>query len=359
MSAVLDQEFSAWLAGMAEALDSVPHHADAVLPTLAGAGLLGAGVPARHGGRGGDPSEAVFVTAAIAEQSLAAAFVYWAQRVVIECVMASPNEGLVARLLPRLLAGELAGAPGLSNAMRALGGLGRMQNRATAHGGGMLLDGTIPWATNLRRAGFVAVVAAERAGEGEAEIHAVPHDAPGVQRQGDHEMLALRATHTAALRFEGVVLGEDSRLHPQASRFLPALRPFLLALQCGLGIGLARASLGSARRHTPTHSVLVPEIARLDAALALLERRLAAGLDEGGLRTRPADLIGLRIRMVDLANDAVQLELQALGARAYARGNGNGFARRLREAAFLPILTPTLVQLKTELARMPAPARAA
>ncbi|OON63395.1 hypothetical protein B0920_08425 [Massilia sp. KIM] len=358
MSAVLDQEFSAWLAGMAEALDSVPHHADAVLPALAGAGLLGAGVPAQQGGRGGAPGEALAVTAAIAEHSLSAAFVYWAQRVVIECVLASPNQALVARLLPRLLAGELAGAPGLSNAMRALSGLGRMQNRVSPQGDGVLLDGGIPRASNLRRAGFVAVVAAEHAG-GEAAIYAVPHDAPGVQREGDHEMLALRATHTAALRFEGVALGEEWRLHPQAASFLPALRPFMLALQCGLGIGLARASLDSARRHTPKHSVLSPEIVWLDAAVALLERRLATGLAGGGLGASPAELIGMRIRMVQLANDAVQLELQALGAQAYARGNGNGFARRLREAAFLPILTPTLVQLKTDLARMPAPARAA
>jgi alkylation response protein AidB-like acyl-CoA dehydrogenase len=55
--------------------------------------------------------------------------------------------------------------------------------------------------------------------------------------------------------------------------------------------------------------------------------------------------------MVDVAAAAVQLELQALGGRAYLRGEDQGFARRWRELAFLPIVTPTVVQLKTQLAK--------
>ena len=39
------------------------------------------------------------------------------------------------------------------------------------------------------------------------------------------------------------------------------------------------------------------------------------------------------------------------GGAAYLKPAGDGFARRWREAAFLPIVTPSLVQLKTELAK--------
>jgi alkylation response protein AidB-like acyl-CoA dehydrogenase len=55
--------------------------------------------------------------------------------------------------------------------------------------------------------------------------------------------------------------------------------------------------------------------------------------------------------MVEVATSAVQLELQALGGRAWLRGEDGGFQRRWREAAFLPVVTPTLAQLKTESAR--------
>ncbi|EWM40207.1 putative acyl-CoA dehydrogenase domain protein [Bordetella holmesii 70147] len=46
--------------------------------------------------------------------------------------------------------------------------------------------------------------------------------------------------------------------------------------------------------------------------------------------------------------------MQTSGGKAYLHGDGNGFARRWREAAFLPIVTPSLIQLKTELARLAA-----
>jgi hypothetical protein len=73
-----------------------------------------------------------------------------------------------------------------------------------------------------------------------------------------------------------------------------------------------------------------------------------------GLRTpqffeRPADLFRIRIRLAEIAADAVQLELQASGGRAYLSKPGQGFQRRLREVAFIPLITPSLVQLKTVL----------
>jgi hypothetical protein len=56
--------------------------------------------------------------------------------------------------------------------------------------------------------------------------------------------------------------------------------------------------------------------------------------------------------MVALAADAVALELQALGGRALLRAAHGGHARRAREAAFLAVVTPTVAQLKGDLARL-------
>jgi len=43
------------------------------------------------------------------------------------------------------------------------------------------------------------------------------------------------------------------------------------------------------------------------------------------------------------------LELQALGGNAYLNTSQTGFARRWREAAFIPILTPSVTQLQSAL----------
>lgn len=69
-------------------------------------------------------------------------------------------------------------------------------------------------------------------------------------------------------------------------------------------------------------------------------------------QARPLELLELRLRMVELAMSAVQLELQALGGRVYLRAESQGFTRRWREAAFLAVVTPT--QLKMEFAKSKA-----
>ena len=65
----------------------------------------------------------------------------------------------------------------------------------------------------------------------------------------------------------------------------------------------------------------------------------------------PARLFRIRIGLAEAAANAVQLELQASGGKAYLSEHGAGFARRWRESAFVPIVTPSLVQLRAELQR--------
>ena len=48
--------------------------------------------------------------------------------------------------------------------------------------------------------------------------------------------------------------------------------------------------------------------------------------------------------------ETLALELDTSGGAAYLSKEGRGFARRWREAAFIPIITPTVVQLKVALA---------
>jgi alkylation response protein AidB-like acyl-CoA dehydrogenase len=197
----------------------------------------------------------------------------------------------------------------------------------------------------------VAIAAGDEHGD-KSSVIAVPSHAQGLQREPDLDLLALRGTNTGALRLIDVVIDESWQLHPQARVFLPGIRPAFIGFQCGLGLGLARASLRAAREALDgAPAILSGELAAADAALHAYEEALCAGLDSGALRERPGELLQLRLRMAELATGAVQLELQALGGRALLRGSGREFGRRSREAAFLTVLTPTAVQLKSDLAR--------
>ena len=57
----------------------------------------------------------------------------------------------------------------------------------------------------------------------------------------------------------------------------------------------------------------------------------------------------LRIQLADVLQQALMLELQAMGGRAYLNAEQQGFARRWCESSFIPIVTPSLTQLQSAL----------
>jgi hypothetical protein len=203
--------------------------------------------------------------------------------------------------------------------MKFLGGLDRLRIMGAAGPDGVRLNGTVAWATNMRRQGFVAAIAVGDEHADNPSVYALPYDARGVTREPDLDLLALRGTNTAALRLDDVALDASWQIHPQARVFLPGIRPAFVGLQCGLGLGLARASLGAARTALDSKpSILSGEIDALDADIAAYRQTLCTGLDVGSLRERPRDLLTMRLRMVKVAAAAVALELQAVGGACLA-----------------------------------------
>lgn len=342
-----------WLQANADALDASAELASEVVPRLAGAGLFAIGVPEAEGGSGGTTLDAIDAIAAVAEHSVTAAFVFWGQRTFIEYLLQSPNAALRARWLGPLVRGEFAGATGLSNAMKFLSGIESLQITATPADGGFTLDGSLAWITNLRKEGFIAAAAVNSHGDLPPAVVAFVSDSAGVTRSPDLELLALRGSNTAAAKLAGVRIGEAEVLHPNARAWLPGVRPAFLGLQCGLSIGLARASLRAAQAlSTQANGARGPLLERIEAELDTLEHlagELKAGVQDGRFKTNAAPMFGLRIALAESVQQAVMLELQASGGRAYLVDRDRSFARRWRESAFIPIVTPSLTQLQLEL----------
>jgi alkylation response protein AidB-like acyl-CoA dehydrogenase len=340
---------AAWLETHAEALDSDPSHASEVLPQLVRAGAAAVGVPETLGGAGGTIADAIDIVAAVAQRSLTAAFVLWGHRTFIEYVQRSDNGVLRERTLAPLLKGEIAGATGLSNAMKYLSNIEALQMRATSRAEAFTLDGSLPWITNLRREGFIAAAAFEHDDGTPPSIFAIPHDSPGVQRSDDLDLIGLRASSTAALHVSEVSLDASYRLAADARNWLLHVRPAFLGLQCGMSIGLARRALQTtSEASAASRDSIRAEVAEVEAKLGEQSARLRTGVLDGTFLERPAALFQLRIDLADTVTRAVSLEVQASGGRGYLRGQ-TGTARRVREASFIPIVTPSLVQLKAQL----------
>lgn len=377
MNHALSHGLQGWLDEHAESLDTESRLAPEVLPRLADEGLFRIGVPAACGGSNGDARDAIEAMTAVAEHSLSAAFVFWGQRVFIEYLLHSPNAALRERWLPDLLAGRCAGASGLSNAMKFLSGIEALQVTATpatstntagaptiaphpAASSSWQLDGRVPWATNLQPGAFIVAIAVAARDGGAPMIVAVPHDRPGVSRSADLDLIALRGTRTAALTITAAPIDERDLIHADAPAFLPHQRPVFLAMQCTFAIGLARRALAAAEAvGGAARPVLEAPIRTLRRTLTETVDALHAGLADQRFVTQAAELFKLRIRLADIVQQAVLFELQASGGRAYHRDQPLAFARHWREAAFIPIVTPSLTQLQGELLKHGAQSAAA
>ncbi|MET0982496.1 MAG: acyl-CoA dehydrogenase family protein [Telluria sp.] len=346
----LPAELSAWLDGAADRVDATQELAVEVMPQLAQAGLFGAGVPAVFGGSGGTTADAIEAISAVAERSVTAAFVFWGQRTFIEYLLQSPNEALRQRWIAPLVAGDYAGATGLSNAMKFLSGIESLQIDASAQAGGWRLDGGLAWITNLRKEGFIAAAAVNMPDGAPPAVVAFTSDRAGVARSADLDLMALRSSNTAAVKLVDVRIADADVIHADAPAWLPTVRPAFLGMQCGLSIGLARASLRAA--HALSTSMRGPLLARVETLQAELESvtdELKAGVIDGRFETAAAPMFQLRIALAGIVQQAVMLELQASGGTAYLQDRDGGFARRWRESAFIPIVTPSLTQLQIAL----------
>ena len=284
----LPAELRDWLDAHAQALDEGAEDPASVLPRLAEAGVFRLGVPASQGGlEGSDAGDAIEAVSQLAEHSVAAAFVAWGQRVFIEYLLHSPNQALARDWTGPLLRGELAGATALSNAMKFLSGIESLQISARQDGDDWVLDGRMPWVTNLRPDGFL-VAAAVTAPDGTPAVVALPQGIAGLTRSADLRLLGLQSSNTAALEVKGVRISPRWLIHADARQYLPQARPAFAGLQCGLSRpGPARAAPGrDGGQGQGARGILAEPLAQLQAQVEYLSDQLIAGVREG--RTWPS-----------------------------------------------------------------------
>lgn len=304
------------------------------------------------GGDGEDPNADLARVAAtiatVAWSELATAFSLWCHRMVLEYLsLASPASSLKRELLPALLSLERFGSTGLAAAMAHVITGAPLTIAARRDDGAHLLDGKVRWASNLFAPDFVLVTASAGPAGEPPVIVALPGETPGLRVDPYPRLLALQATASSSLTLAAVRAGSDCVLSRDFVAFVRRVRPTFLILQSAFCWGLARRALDEAAGAVAPGSVLGPDVDELAARAAALASavRDAAAARGGVVR----ELVALRLEAARLATEAVALELKAAGSRGYFETSGT--ARRLREAAFLPIQAPTEAQLRAELAR--------
>ncbi len=338
-------------AATASEVDTGQVPASWVIGALAERGLLDLGIGAVLTDPDGAPdlTELVGLVDAIAQEDLASAFSFWAHRMVLDYLARGRRTPALDAELAELRRGRRLGSTAMATGVKALAGIDALPVRATLEGEAVRLDGVIPWASNLTPDATVIVAAG--LADSDAIAVAVRVDALGVTCRAATGLLALDATASGTLRLDGVLVARDAVLADDLRAFAAGFRPTFLLLQSAFALGLARRALREAGRlqGRPDLDVLRPQTEALTQVLArhtASRDRIARAPQAAPL----ANLLRLRLEVVDLAVGATRLEATLAGGRGYASASST--ARRLREAAFLPIQSPSEGHLRWELSSL-------
>ena len=210
----------------------------------------------------------------------------------------------VARLLPRMIAGEVIGCAGLSEP--GVGSdFGGLEMAAVKVDGGWKLNGAKAWITNAAVCGMSVIYAQTDPALGYRGIacFAIEADRAGFHREPPFELHGGHAIGVGGFRLVDYVAPDEALLHPPGRAFKAALagingaRAYVAAMCCGM----LQASLETAVRYTQQRRTfgqpvldhqgvrwkLVDAATDLEAA-RLLSYRAARLIDEGADAVLPA-----------------------------------------------------------------------
>lgn len=320
---------------------------DGVLRALGAAGAF-----AHHVGDAPDGLlGAVDAMAEAGEACLSTAFCAWCQDALV-WYLARAEEAAPRRHLDALAAGERLGGTGLSNPMKALAGIEPLALQGQREGRGYRVRGRLPWVSNLgpghRFAGIFSLPDGRRVmGLFEAGTETVALSA-------NARFVALEGTGTYTVLVRDAYLADEDVISHDVAAFLPRIRNGFVLLQTGMGIGLARGVAALMRadtrgRRDGAFLPLGPDA--IEARAAALRERVAVAARSHGAEDRATflDTLRLRLEVSLLALEAAQAAMLQFGARGYLEGSEP--FRRLREAQFVAIVTPSVKHITTELAR--------
>ena len=290
----------------------------------------------------------------------ATGFMVWCHDVCGLYMEESRNPALTGRALQDHAAARTLGATGMSNPMKTFAGIETLLLRARPARGGFVVNGTLPWVSNLgpdHYFGAVAVVEGDAADPQPREIMFIVRcGAPGVELRECPSFSAMEGTNTWAVRLTDHVVGAADLVADPVRPFIGRIRAAFVLLQCGMGLGVAQGAIDSMWAverqlgHVNEHLDDRPDElqAELDALTArtMVLARTPFGTDTAFL----IDVLDVRAHASELALRAAQSALLHQGARGYLMSSP--VQRRVRESHFVAIVTPAIKHLRKEIARL-------
>lgn len=338
------------LAPQVERIDREGRYPGEFLRALGERGGFGLAIPQSDGGAGLNLAAQIEAIAQVARTCGSTAFLTWCQATCAWYLRQSGNTPARQRYLARVARGELLSGTGMSNTVKHLAGIERINLRGRREGAGYRVNGVLPWVSNLGDGHLVIVAAALE--EGGYILFAVPPESPARTLRPCPAFSGMEGTGTVSVRLANALIPDEDVLAgpDDFEAFMQRIKPGFVLMQVGIALGIVQASVDtiaeSNSRLGHVNQFLDDQEGELAAELVAL-RRTTAVLALAGYDALPLDILRTRAQASELALKATQSAALHAGAVGYLMTHPA--QRRLREALFVAIVTPALKHLRKEI----------
>lgn len=345
------------LADVVEACDRDGFYPREVLQQLGALGVFSAHLDAPVGR--GDYGLAIRAMAEVSRVCGATGFMVWCQAVCGLYMQASGNPALMGEALAAHAGGATLGGTGMSNPMKSYAQIESLLLKATPVEGGYLVNGSLPWVSNLGPDHACGVLAAVVDGEqhaGREVMFLLRCNGEGVTLRECPSFSAMEGTGTYALHIKDHFIGSNEIMADPAKPYIARIRAAFVMLQCGMAVGVTQGAIDSMWAvEDPLGHVNQFLEDRPDALQAELDALTARVMKLAETPFNPSveffiDVLDARAHGAELCLRAAQSALLHQGARGYLMSSD--VQRRVRESHFVAIVTPAIKHLRKEMARL-------
>ena len=309
-------------------------------------------VSPEFGGTGNGLQAAIQIIEAVAKECLCTSFITWCQIACTWYMQNSSNTYLQQQILPQLATGSRLGGTGLSNPMKHFAGIEKIALVAERKPSGYLLNGLLPWVSNLG-VGHYFGIAAQLSDSDDYLMAIVSDELEGLTLRQNSHFIALEGSNTYSCVFRDVFVPDELILAAPCTGYVNQIRPGFILTQIGMGLGLTASCIEimerSNQRYGHVNNFLDDRTDNLSKELDIARQTTYALADEiTGKTTINRSLlkqvIQARIAGSELSLRAANAAILHTGARGYLQESK--VHRKLRESYFVAIVTPALKQLK-------------
>lgn len=300
--------------------------------------------------------------ATVSEECMSTGFMVWAHTVCCWYIENSENDWLKSEILPKMVNGDYFGATSLSNPMKYFAGIEDLKLTAEETEDGYIINGTLPWVSNLEAGSdkhfFGSIFHVHKHGETETRdvMAIIPCDLDGLTMKQMVQFVGMEGTGTYSLIFDNAFLPKRYLISDPVQPYLNKIKSGFVLLQTGMAAGVIQGAIKDMEKSNLTLSEInaylddsPEELAEeLEDALDLIESLCEDPFEPGDEFFK--SVLEARLLGAEFCKRAADSVMQHAGAKGYIVDADA--QRKMREAYFVIIVTPSIKHLRKEIARL-------